>query len=404
MSDVAMRDARSGEGAFRPATILFVVAVGILAFVGMLVLGAYAPDLRPTRNGGTHAMSNAATGFSGLVRLARATGRRPLIVRNEQLLDSEDLVVLTPETGATDLGPILSRRTGKPTLVVMPKWWTVPDPAHAGWVRAQGMRPLADLEATLAPDHRVRVQRGAGGRPLRTVAGQAPPDMRFTAPGPLQTVAGPDLEPIVIDDTGRSVLAKVHDRALYLLADPDLLSNRAMADRGRAAAALTLLDYLNATGAKSIVFDVTLNGLGQSRSPLRLVFDPPFLAVTLALAAALVLAGLQAVARFGPARRPQRAIAFGKAALIDNAAALVRQAGREAALGGRYAEMIRDRAVTVFGVPARLRDLAINDYLDKLGGRERFSALASAADQARGREEVLAAAQALHRWQWEEKA
>ncbi|MEA3063882.1 MAG: hypothetical protein QOJ27_310 [Sphingomonadales bacterium] len=405
MSDVAMGARRPGEGAFRPATILFIVAIGILAFVGMLVLGAYAPDLRSSRNGGTHALSNAATGFSGIVRLARATGRNPLIVRNEQMLDTEDLVVLTPETGATQLGGILSRRTGKPTLVVMPKWWTIADRSHPGWVRAKGLRPLADLERTFAPSHELKVERRrGGGKPLRTLTGQAPAEMLFIAPGPLQTAAGPDFEPIVADEDGQPVLVKVRDQALYLLSDPDLLSNRAMADRRRAAAALALLDFLNATGAKSIVFDVTLNGLGQSRSPLRLVFDPPFLAVTLAIAAALLLAGLQAIARFGPARRPQRAIAFGKAALIDNAAALVRQARREAALGGRYAEMIRDRAVTVFAVPPRLRDLAINDYLDKLGGRGRFSALAAAAAEARGREDVLAAAQALHRWQWEEKS
>jgi hypothetical protein len=176
-----------------------------------------------------------------------------------------------------------------------------------------------------------------------------------------------------------------------------------MADRRQAAAGLALIDFLNSTDAKTVTFDVTLNGFGRSRSPLRLIFDPPFLAVTLAIVAALLLAGVQALARFGPARRPARALAFGKAALIDNAAALVRKARREAALGGRYAEMIRDKAVTVFGVPARLRDGAISDYLDKLDGRGRFSALAEAAAAARGREELLAAAQALHRWQWEKK-
>ena len=134
------------------------------------------------------------------------------------------------------------------------------------------------------------------------------------------------------------------------------------------------------------------------------MFDPPFLAATLAIAAALLLAGLQAIASFGAPRRPERAIAFGKAALIDNAASLARQARREAALGGRYAEMIREKAVTVFGVPAKLRDSAITDYLDKLDGRESFSALASAADRARSREQLLEAAQALHRWQGEKKA
>jgi hypothetical protein len=227
--------------------------------------------------------------------------------------------------------------------------------------------------------------------------------MRFTAPGPLQTVSGPGLKPVVTDPDGRPVLVQFGDQPLYLLADPDLISNRGMADLGQAAAALAMLDFLNSTDAGSVTFDVTLNGLGQARSPLRLMFDPPFLAVTLALLAALLLAGLQALSRFGPPRRPERAIAFGKAALIDNAAALVRQARREAGLGGRYAEMIREKAVTVFAVPARLRDDAITEYLDKLDGRPSFSALASAAERARGREELLGAAQALHRWQWEKK-
>ncbi|HYW15150.1 MAG TPA: hypothetical protein VE891_03215 [Allosphingosinicella sp.] len=404
MSDVAIGAGARTQGLFRSATIGLVVGIGILAFVGMLILGAYAPDLRPGRNGGAHALSNAATGFSGIVQLARATGRDPIILRNDDLLDTEDLVVLTPESGATDLTKALERRSTRVTLVVLPKWNTVPDPKRSGWVRSQGLKSVWDVHQVLAPDYRLRVQRHrSGGAALRTVAGHAPRELRFTAPSPLQTVAGPGLEPIVTDSAGRAVLARLGSKPLYVLADPDLLSNRGMAERSQAGAALAMLDFLNSTGAGSITFDVTLNGLGQTRSPLKLMFDPPFLAATLAIAAALLLVGLQAISRFGAPRRPERAIAFGKAALIDNAAALVRQARREARLGGRYAEMIRDKAVTVFAVPARLRDDAITEYLDKLDGRTSFSTLASAAAEARSREDLLAAAQALHRWQGEKK-
>jgi hypothetical protein len=401
MSDLAMAARGRAEGPFRPATIGLIVAIGILAFAGMLILGAYAPDLRSGRNGGGHALSNAATGFGGIVQLARATGRNPLILRDEAFLDTEDLVVLTPETGATDMTKALAQRTTKPTLVVLPKWNTVADPKHTGWVRSRGLRPAWDPQRVLAPARRLRIQRHGGDGPLLTVPGHAPREMRFTAPEQVQTVAGEGLKPIVTDSAGRAVLVQFGDAPLYLLADPDLLSNHGMADRRQAAAALAMLDFLNSTGAGSITFDVTLNGLGRTRSPLRLMFDPPFLAATLAIAAAMLLAGLQAISRFGPSRRPERAIAFGKAALIDNAAALVRQARREERLGGRYAEMIRDKAVTVFGVPARLRDSAVTEYLDKLDGRASFSALASAAALARSRQELLTAAQALHRWQGE---
>jgi hypothetical protein len=87
--------------------------------------------------------------------------------------------------------------------------------------------------------------------------------------------------------------------------------------------------------------------------------------------------------------------------LVDNSAMLIRKARREKRLGGRYVEVIRDRAVTAFGVPARLRDAAIDDYLDKLKGRARFSDLAHAAEAANDRTSLVAAAQALHDWQKE---
>jgi hypothetical protein len=162
-----------------------------------------------------------------------------------------------------------------------------------------------------------------------------------------------------------------------------------------------MLDFLNTTDAGAVLFDVTVNGLGRSPSPLRLAFDPPFLAATLAIAATLLLAGWQALFRFGAPHRPERAIAFGKAALIDNAAALVRKAGREARLGARYAMLIADRAASALGVSERLRDEALDAYLDTIGTGESFTTLAQRAANARTREELRAAAAALHKWQEE---
>ena len=166
MSDIAISGGPRTEGTFRPATILLIVAIGILAFAAMLVLGAYAPDLRSGRNGGAHALSNAATGFSGIVQLARATGRNPVILRNQDFLDTEDLVVLTPENGTTDMTRVLADRTTRPTLVVLPKWNTAPHPARTGWVRARGLRPVWDLQRVLAPAHPLAIRRHrSGGSP-----------------------------------------------------------------------------------------------------------------------------------------------------------------------------------------------------------------------------------------------
>jgi hypothetical protein len=125
--------------------------------------------------------------------------------------------------------------------------------------------------------------------------------------------------------------------------------------------------------------------------------------MTLTLAVVLLLVGWHALGRFGPIRPRARAIALGKAVLVENSAKLIRRAGRETDLGGRYAQVIRERAVATFGVPARLKDAALDAYLDKLGGRggRRFSELARAAEATQDRAELVAAAQALHHWQKE---
>jgi hypothetical protein len=401
MSEIVIGRPARGES-FRRSTMLLIVAVGIAAFCAMLVLGAYAPDFRSGKNGGAHALSNAATGFSGIVRLAEATQRYPEIIRQEYMHETEDLVVLTPENAATDLTNVLRTRQALVTLVVLPKWHASRDPKKPGWVKVAGLSPKSQPEGVLAPDSKLSVRRSrTAGQMLVTVPTHAPAELSFPAPPITQTISGERLEPIITDAKGRIVLGKLGDGPLFVLADPDLLNNHGMADARRAAAALSLLDWLNSTDAEGVYFDVTLNGLGNSKSPLKLAFDPPFLAVTLAILAALLLAGLQAIARFGVPLRPERAIAFGKAALVDNSAALVRKAGREAHLGHRYADLIRERMAATLRLPQTMPEEKIVERLDALRADRSFSSLAEGAEAASTREGVLAAARALHQWEQE---
>ncbi|MEO8374899.1 MAG: hypothetical protein ABI471_06725 [Sphingomonas bacterium] len=400
MSDISIGKG-DADGAFRMRTVVLILAIGVLGFIGTLVLGAYAPDLRSGRNGGAHALSNAAIGFSGIVQLAQATGRNPQIIRDPHMMDGEDLIIFTPDNGKQDISLGINGRDAKPTLFVFPKWETTGDPTHSGWVRYVGLKDADDPERVLAPAKKLKIdRRRSGGRPLITT-GDLPPEIRFTAPRPLQTISGPGVHPLITDEAGRVVVAQLGEGPLYVIADPDLLNNKGVADAHQAAAALALLDWMNSSGSREIDFDVTVNGLGHSRSPLKLAFEPPFLAMTLAIAAAVALAAWQATARFGSPRRREREIAFGKAALIDNTATLVRKAGRQAMLSGRYADVIRDRAAIVFGMSPRLHDAALDAQLDRLDGRARFTELAEAAKTATDRHSALSAAQALHKWLWE---
>lgn len=400
MSEIAIGARPQSEGAFSRRTALLIVAVGSLAFVAMLVLGAYAPDLRSGKNGGAHALSNASVGFSGLVQLVANTNRNPVIVRSQDQLNDENLMVITPEHGWVDLGTILTQRGSRATLLILPKWETSADPQKTGWVRIAGLLPDSDPARTLYPSEPLVISRRATNRePLLTVAGGTSPQLRFIAPRVLQTMSGKGIRPLIIDSSGAIVLGQLGGaKPFYILADPDLLNNHGMADVRQASGALALLDYLNMPKARSVLFDVTLNGLGRSRSPLKLAFDPPFLAATLALFATMLLAGWQSAIRFGSPRLPQRAIALGKAALVDNSAALIRKAGREARLGSRYVEVIRERAVALFRLPTYWDRDEIDGRLESLNPGWSFASLVDAAETARNRDEFLAAAQSLNRW------
>jgi len=400
MSEIAIGSGASSESAFSRKTMLWITAVGVLAFIAMLVLGAYAPDLRSGKNGGAHALSNASVGFSGLVKLAEATGRNPVIVRSLEDLESEDLAIVTPEDSGTDLTKLLQRRGSRVTVIVLPKWMTSRDPVKPGWVEVHGLIYKGAPEGVLAPDWKLTIERHkrAGLEPLLTAAEGAPSELQFLSPAVVQTISGDKLEAVITDQRGRIVLGKRVDRPLYVLADPDLLNNHGLGDERQAAAAMALLDYLNSTDSTSVMFDVTANGFGRSRSPLKLAFDPPFLAVTLTIFMAMLLAAIQAAIRFGSPRRPERAIAFGKAALVDNSAGLIRKAGREANLGPRYVDVIRDRAAALFRLPATLSPEALDHRLEAMNPRRSFAELANLTEAARSRDELLGCAQSLHHW------
>jgi hypothetical protein len=434
MSDVNLR----GDGAnalFKPATIGLMILIGVVGFFGALVLGTYAPDLEGEGHAGAHAASRAAIGFSGLVTLAGATGRNPRILRGEQEWTSDDLVVATPEEAATHLDKILAARgIEKPTLYVLPKWNAAEDRNHQGWVRISGLLPTFEPEGVFAPGIQFAIKRHLDKMPVMRIADASLPDMLgFVTPAKLQVMEPQDektarpqnepvqiivappadgdqqantisysykaIQPLITDGTGGIVLGRIGK--LYILADPDLIDNAAMKHSANAASALALLDWLNGPNAQGVGFDVVLNGLGEGKSLLRLAFDPPFLAMTLTLAAMALLLGIRAAGRFGAPRLRARAIAFGKAALVDNGALLVSKARKARLLGGRYAEVIREQAVRAFGVSPRFSPAEVDSYLDGLGQGARFTELARRAEAADSENDMLAAARALHAWKRE---
>jgi hypothetical protein len=393
-----MSEAAAPAAVFNPMTVAALVVAGIVGFVMYLVLSTYAPQLSSNGGARANALSNSAVGFRGIVRLIGLSGGRARLVRSSEDYATEDLLVVALE-GRTEpeaLQALLDRRENLPTLVVLPKWGVLPDPAHPGWVQAVGpgmgdfMRP--QLEVLDVGVRRAQAQTLAGADFLEGVA--AP------APAQLQALTGEDVVPLVAAGKEGVVLGQVGEAPLYVLSDPDLINNNGIDDPAVARAALMILDRLNSNGAGSVAFDLTLNGLGAQPSALRIAFEPPFLPLTIALALAALLAGLHGAARFGAAAEEAPALAFGKSALVENSASLFRMARREHRTGGAYAELVREAAAYESGAHLALRDAELDAYLDRLSPPERpnFSALAERARQAHSRYDLLAAARALFQW------
>lgn len=372
---------------FSPKVVLGMILAGVFAFSTLVVLSTYAPDLQSGDNGQGHALSKSSVGFQGMVRLLRLRETSVLVARRNLGGEEPGLVIFTPDVGVSRDAYMKAQLSSR-TLVVLPKWRGGPDQRHAGWV--ENLTHVSDMQDLLKavglPKASAAV--GKGKAPTRLIG--APGGLGEGAvfdTGPitdLQTLSGPDLQPVLSTPDGRIVLARRMPTDTYFLADPDLLDNMGLKDIRTARAGVGLIDLLRKPG-QVVAFDVTLNGFSRSRSVLKLAFEPPFVGATLCLVAAAALMGLHAAARFRAVRRGERALALGKTALVDNSAGLIRMARREPAMIVRYAEQQLAAVVRALG-GARgggggLQGQALTDFLDRQG--ERFGAADSASSLER---------------------
>ena len=183
--------------------------------------------------------------------------------------------------------------------------------------------------------------------------------------------------------------------------EPDLLNNYGMAQQANALLGERLVQAALAGKYETVSFDLTLDGYGRSQNLLQLAFTPPFLAATLCLLLAGMVALWRAFHRFGPPLLTGRSIAFGKRALVSNAAGLLRRARRLHLVGAPYGDAARERLVKALALPARLDPAAAEKAIDRaLAARDPdampFSAAAAQLREAKGPRNLLRAAQLVH--------
>jgi hypothetical protein len=419
-----------GANPFSRRAVLAIVLLGSALFVALLWMIGTGMGMGPANNGQAQVGGKGLNGYAAMADYLERRGFSVRRVRNEGALSDPGLLILTPPPYADgkEIDKIVAaRRHIGPTMVIAPKWIASmaeagQDGARKGWVRLAGTSGptwdgfLDDVSVSIGPVD-------ANGQPGRwkglNLSGSLP-DKDHLLSG-----RGNRLLPLVTEPDGRMLAAVLEDGGQYpgfaappgnrleiphqdvslhpliLIFEPDLLDNYGMArfENARLAEALVRASGLHA--GQPVLFDMTLNGLGQSNNLLTLAFTPPFLAATLCLLLAALVVGWRAFLRFGPPLAAERAIAFGKRALVTNSAGFIRRSGRLHLIGGPYADRARERLIAALGLPRNLNTGHAEDAIDRiLASRtpdaEPFSVITARLRQARRPHDLLKAARDLH--------
>lgn len=390
---------------FRKRTVLLLIVAGLVLTLGFLLVNAYGDRIERQRGNTPSPTSRFATGFKGLSELVEKSGGSVSLSGDATDRPQQGLMILTPNlrTKPDELMAALSDAADEtaPVLIVLPKWTTRPQKRQTRREERTGAIPPPALARMLAPLAKVEV------RQAEKVQLRYPTSLNlrpFRTPDTVQSIDGETIYPLITASDGNAVLAEVPGKHVYILADPDLLNNFSLAERQNAFAAIALLAALDPDNPGTIVFDTMLPYGPGGRNLAQLMFEPPFLGVTLALLAAALLAGIATWARFGPPRREPRAVAFGKRALIENIVSLARRAQRVREGGGAYADSVRDWAARRLALPRTLQGEALDAHLDALPTRTPYAATIDRVRNAKTEAELLHAAQKLDDWRKEVKA
>lgn len=442
MNEVAAAAPPAAKGPFALRGVLALVTVGSAVFLLLLYAIGAGWNGSAGRTATETADSNALNGFTALADLLERRGHEVIRTRGRLSagIDEWDgnLLVITPGLGTdpAELDEVIEARQYQgPTMVILPKWVVI---------------PVGEVEGADVPDDWVRTLPGPAPEWFAQVPGFAGMALaqgasaRWQGAGLRGVPANPQMVQALVNTTGKQLLPLVTDaegdllvgywnrngwhpalaelagitfsRAeedaqdgdlypLVIVAEPDLFNNSGMADRTRARAAVAVIEAamdesgIEGASALPIVFDSTIDGLGQGQNLLTLAFRPPFMAATLCLLVAMLVIGWRAFRRFGPPLAALPAMAHGKTQLASNGAALIQRARRWHLLGAPYAALVAGRIAAALQIRAgdeTAREAAIDAALDRQGhAGPRFAPTAQALRQARRLPDVLRAAATL---------
>lgn len=399
----------TSDGGFSLRVVGLLIAVGVAAFAAAALVGIYAdPQTEGTR--GDNAYSHSAIGHRAWREILEELGVPVVLSRGDSAAKAWEgdglLVLAQPDSNGDALATLEQLIDTDRVLVVLPKWHGFPDFLNRRWIGDRYPVDRDDVAKVLAAiDPDAELVRSDETPDWRTVAW----DVRPTLAEP-QLIRSPTISPIVHSDAG--VLLgeyEIEGTTVWVLSDPDVISNSGIDEGDNAAFAVAMIDALQPRDG-AVVFDETIHGFSLSPDLWKALLAFPLnLAVLVGLAALAVLLWA-AAGRFGAPLPPRPRLAAGKAVLIANTASLFEYAGDLSDIVRRYHEAsLRDLARHLH-IPRDIEGAALAHWLDQVGAArgttQSYSAVQAEISAAVGGPDTpvasaLRAAARLHRWKQE---
>jgi hypothetical protein len=256
-------------------------------------------------------------------------------------------------------------------LVILPKWSWERDEYRTSWLSSVNPLPISAPQLTLS-----YVAPRAG-----TLLRKEWPDIwpvneigvTPSGTGVVQLIRPEAMRAIVGGDDG--VLLGEVERSgvkLWVLSDPDIISNHGAGIGDNASFILEMIDslrfYDNKDPKAPIVFDETIHGFKMSEeSPINIMFRFPMWIVTLMTVLAGGIMVYAGSGRFGAPVPEVREMDFGKSILIENSARLLDYGGHHSYVLKRYVTMTLREAARALRAPDGMDEPALVIWLDRVG-------------------------------------
>jgi hypothetical protein len=316
---------------------------------------------------GPSTYSRSAIGHAGISDTLQRLGVPVVKSRNnsaDKLGKNGVLVLAEPRPSALNEPALRALLDARAVLLVLPKWTGRASERKPGWLgTAQEKSPgEAKWALNLVAESGEVVRERQPPIWETNLLGKVP---RIETP--VQLMRSVPMRPIIAGPSGILLGELTKNRAVWVLADPDVIANHGIAEGQNAALALAIIDRLRGRDGP-VVFDETIHGyLAQSATPLALLVQFPFVVATFMVLAALGLLLWATMARFGAPQNAPPPLSAGRQGLLQNVAQLITFAGHQQVMVRRYVQATVRETASQLHAPRGLSGEPLARWLTRVG-------------------------------------